>query len=344
MNKQITIQKNASCQFSLLLTNKVSELTKELQSIKDNCEKEFIFISTVNTEHKDIKEICDTFHSECVFTKKENIRQIIENSIKENKILVWFTAKDYETVISLNDLSVKNLNYILIPITPIAQMTCEYIYDIWNKKAIEVFPLAILMNTAVWTEANAEDYTSGLASVLRKGIQENAAFYEWFLGNMYEVFDKEEEFIYTLLEKNAALFQKRLDKKTAAQRCVPHFGAMFEYCISNACKELQHADVISMSCLMHAYLAWGKQILSMEEFYEIRDMFVAFDMRISETNAKAEVLIDYLREDKTDYAYGSFEEFPYLNKIGKIITNSVPTEKDLLDAAMAVYFDEEAMA
>lgn len=344
MNKQITIQKNTSCQFPVMIANQTDALVKEIKAAKEKTSKELCFISVSSEQTPYIQEIITSFQADCNIIAKNEIAEILEKANKDNKLLVWFVSKDYETVVSLDSRSLKGLDYILVPITPIAQITCEYIYDIWSDKATEAFPLAILSDLTVWKNAAEEEYIAGLAAVLRKGIQENAIFYEWFLGNMYEVFDKDECFIESLLEKNAALLQKRLDKKTAAGRCVPHFGSMFEYCISNACKELPHADIISMSCLMHAYLAWGKKILSMEEFYEIRDMFVAFDMRISETNAKAEIIVDYLREDDTPYAYKTFSAFPYLSKIGKIVTNTVPTEKDLLDAAMAVYFDEEAMA
>lgn len=344
MNKQITIQKNASCQFPYVLTNESDTIITELKKIQNSSSKNFLFYYSDKKEHPIIAEITDAFKAECEINTVETISELLNRTIEENKILVWFVSKDFETVISLNNLSLKGFEYVLIPITPIAQITCDYVYDIWSKKATEAFPLAIFNYTSVWQNCSEEDYISGLAAVLRKGIEENASFYEWFLGNMYEVYDKDEAFIFELLEKKAALFQRKLDKKTAAARCVPHFGSMFEYCISNACKELQHADVISMACLMHAYLAWGKKILSMEEFYELRDMFVAFDMRISETNAKAEELINYLREDQTLYQYQNFTDFPYLAKIGKITTDLIPTEKDLLDAAMAVYFDEEAMA
>lgn len=344
MNKEITIIKNTSCQFPVIITENRGEVLNKLIEIKKLSEKEFLFLTSSKDEMSYTKELKESLDAEVIFTEPDKLTKVFQQAISENKILVWFVSKDYETVVSLKDCSLKGFEYILVPTTPIAQITCEYIYDIWNTKAIESFPLAIINDSSLWNTVSEEDYICGLASVLRKGIQENAIFYEWFLGNMYEVFDKDSSFIKLLLEKNASLLQKRFDKKTAAARCVPHFGSMFEFCISNACKELPHADVISMACLMHAYLAWGKKILSMEEFYEIRDMFVAFDMRISETNAKAEVLIDYLRQDNTAYTYKNFAEFPYLCKIGKIITDKIPTEKDLLDAAMAVYFDEEAMA
>lgn len=341
MSKKISIQKNASCHFPIFLEKNAEHLTDFITSYQN--EKEIIFLGNPDKIPDFLMAELSDLEPNFYNLEEHKLTELLVNAITKNQFVVWFPYKDHETTLDLSGLSLKGLDYVLIPVTPIAQITCEYIYDIWNKKGVEYYAKGIYSLITLWKEADTESLLAGYASVLRFGIQENAAFYEWILSNMYEAFEKEEDFLISMLEKKAAILQKKLDNKTVAQRCIPHFGSMFEYCLSSSCKELHESDVISMSCLMHAYLAWSKKILSMEEYFEIRDMFVAFDMGISETSAKAEVLLTKMREDNTRYAYSNFKEFPYLSKIGKLITDNTPTEKDLLDAAMAVYFDEEAL-
>lgn len=341
MNTQIMIQKNTSIQFPAVINDSFNELMDFIQKQKED--KEIVIVSMKDNLPEELKSLTNDLHADYINPLSDTFVSDLADAVSHNKFVIWFAFADHETVLNLDSYSLKGIEYILVPVTPVAQITCEYIYDIWSDKPLEFYPLGIYNAVSVWTEAENDAYTQGLASVLRLGIQENSNFYEWFLGNMYEVYDKDSEFIIKLLEKKLGLFQSRLDKKTTAQRCVPHYGSMFESCIRKSCPEMHDADIISLACQMHSYLAWGKKILSMEEFYEMRDMFVAFDMSISETTAKAEIIIQNLQNEKDKYFYTQFKEFPYLSKIGKIITGLQPGESELLDAAKAVYFDEEEM-
>ena len=45
--------------------------------------------------------------------------------------------------------------------------------------------------------------------------------------------------------------------------------------------ELYHGECVALGTVAAAYISWKKEMLSMEEFYEIRDMFVPFYLPIS---------------------------------------------------------------
>ncbi len=341
MNTEIMIQKNTSIQFPAVINEDYNELMNFIQIQKE--ERAIVIVAEKTNLSAKLIELADVLRADYINPLSDTFVSDLADAVSSNKFIVWFASTDHETVLKLDAYSLKGIQYILVPVTPVAQITCEYIYDIWSDKPSEFYPLGIYNAVSVWTKAETDAYTEGLASVLRLGIQESGNFYEWFLGNMYEVYDKDQDFIIKMLEKKFGLFQTRIDKKTTAQRCVPHYGAMFESCIRKSCPEMHAADIISLACQMHSYLAWGKKILSMEEFYEMRDMFVAFDMSISETTAKAEIINKNLQNEKNKYFYTQFSEFPYLSKIGKIITGLKPGDNELLDAAKAVYFDEEEM-
>lgn len=340
MNNAIKIVKNASCTFDIVIKKNFKELPSFIQSDTYPA-KEIIYLIQESAVTKELKEEL-TNYGICLTTyKKENFREMLQDASDKEATVVWFASKDHESLCGSSLSSIKNLHYIIVPITPVAQITCENLYTINMDKNIEVFPSGIYLNIDIW-KTSGEAFHEGVAAVLRKGIEENAIFYEWFISNMYEVFDKDENLLIELLEKNASLLQKRLDKLTVAQRCVPYFGSMFKNSIQNTCVGLNDADIISLSCIMHAYIGWGQKILSMEEFYEIRDMFVAFDMRISETDSTAKKLLKGLETPESVFYYGNFTDFPYLSKIGKVIYGIIPSRKELEDAANAIYFDEEA--
>lgn len=337
--KEILISKNKSTSYKLSIIDKFDDINY-LYSNTENV----IFLYHDSIKNNTLINSMNLSGSVITYNSQESLIKSLKNAVSYNQKVIWFTSKDHETVFSNELNEIKELNYDLIPITPIAQITSDYIYNIFQDKIIEILPVNVIKCIESWTKSEQQHYIDGLAATLRIGIEKSSNIYEWFINNMYEVFDKEPDFIYELLEKKADLTQKDFNKLTLGGRCVPHFGSMFEYCIQNACKTLTQSDIISLSCLMHAYIGWGKKMLSMEEFYEIRDMFVAFDMSISETIAKAEDIIKYLEDDTTIYSLKSIKEFPYLKKIGKTLPGLLPSESELLDAAKAVYFDEEEMA
>ena len=80
---------------------------------------------------------------------------------------------------------------------------------------------------------------------------------------------------------------------------------------------LQHGECVALGCIVAAFISWKKQLLSMEEYYEVRDMFVPFYLPISVDNIDPQEILKLTKSDKKMES-GKIK-FVLLKKIGKII-------------------------
>ena len=68
----------------------------------------------------------------------------------------------------------------------------------------------------------------------------------------------------------------------------------------------------------------------MEEYYEVRDMFVPFNLPISMDNIDPEKILKYTKSDKK--MVGGKVKFTLLKRIGEAYSDLSLTDEDLLEA------------
>ncbi len=77
----------------------------------------------------------------------------------------------------------------------------------------------------------------------------------------------------------------------------------------------------------------------MEEYYEIRDMFVPFNLPISIDDIEPEEILALTKSDKKMSA-GQIR-FILLKKVGKAVIDMNVTDEDILNAIKEIHFSEE---
>jgi len=362
MNEPILIKKNTSLTIPVWIENNMSPLADAVSSI-DN--QKIIVLWNDASISKLLKDEIKTMFPTAEYVsyescnipflgKKINEADVLYQTLVRGKnnqnLILWFVQDEYESLIAANISELKNLSYLLIPVTPVAQITCEYIRTYGDIDAAEVFPKGIYLNSSVWEKAEVQDFLSGIACAMRKGIQESSSLYEWMISNLYEILDKEAGIYDELMKKSSVLAKNRIEKKTTAERCNPLFGTICENVFFENCKELSFAEIISLSCIAHAHISWKKDILSMEEFYEIRDMFVAFGLGISQTELTAnDFSLKVMEENKGLWpgikhnTENVNENFVYLRKLGSVTFAEAPVDTLLKEAGEDLYFDPTSM-
>ena len=80
----------------------------------------------------------------------------------------------------------------------------------------------------------------------------------------------------------------------------------------------------------------------MEEYYEIRDMFVPFYLPITVGKIDPEEILRLTKSDKK--MQGNQIRFILLKKIGKAIIDTTVTDEEILAGIKEVYFDETECA
>ena len=103
--------------------------------------------------------------------------------------------------------------------------------------------------------------------------------------------------------------------------------------------ELYHGECVALGTVAAAYISWKKEMLSMEEFYEIRDMFVPFYLPISVDDIDPQEILKLTKSDKKMEA-GKIK-FILLKKIGKAVIDRTVTDDEILAAIEEINFSEE---
>ena len=90
-----------------------------------------------------------------------------------------------------------------------------------------------------------------------------------------------------------------------------------------------------------AFISWKRENISMEEYYEVRDMFVPFNLPISIDDIDPEEILSLTKSDKKMEA-GQIK-FVLLKKVGKAYVDRTVTDAEILDAVKEIYFSDEDM-
>ena len=69
------------------------------------------------------------------------------------------------------------------------------------------------------------------------------------------------------------------DPEERGERALLNFGHTIGHAIEkNSGFSLLHGECVALGCVAAAYISWKKGRIEMEEYYEIRDMFVPFQL------------------------------------------------------------------
>ena len=132
------------------------------------------------------------------------------------------------------------------------------------------------------------------------------------------------------------------DPKEQGDRALLNFGHTIGHAIEKAKHfEMLHGECIALGMVAAAYISWKHESLSMDEYYEVRDMFVPFNLPISIDDIDPEEILALTKSDKKMEA-GQIR-FVLLKKVGKAFVDKTVTDAEILEAVKEIYFSDEDM-
>lgn len=177
------------------------------------------------------------------------------------------------------------------------------------------------------------EFACGMSEILKAGLIKNGSFYEWQINNFDVINDKDPESIIYML-READEVKRRVvenDPFEKGERMQLNFGHTIGHAIEKSSGfGYNHGESVALGMVAAAYISWKRNYLSMEEFYEIRDMFVPFNLPISTDPFDVEEIIKAISMDKKKI--NGKLNFILLKKIGKAITVNDVTEDEMKDA------------
>ena len=190
-------------------------------------------------------------------------------------------------------------------------------------------PRLVYINTSVLKTLSDLQFASGMAEVLKAGLLKDANFYEWTINNFLEINDKNEEILTNMIRKSIEIKKFIVEKDPFEQgdRALLNLGHTVGHAIEKYMNFTKaHGECVALGTIVAAFISYKREMISMEDFYEIRDMFVPFNLPISVDEIDADEIIRLTKSDKK--AENGFIKFILLKKIGKaVIVKDVKDEE-----------------
>ncbi len=203
-------------------------------------------------------------------------------------------------------------------------------------------PRLVYMNVKTLKTLDDRQFFSGFAEIMKHGLIKDALFYEWLLDHMYEICDREEETLLEMVERSCTIKKLVVEKDPLEKgdRALLNFGHTIGHAIEKAVNfTLTHGECVALGAVAAAFISWKHEWLSMEEYYEIRDMFVPFNLPISIENIDPQEVLRLTRSDKK--MEGDSIKFVLLKKVGKALIDRTVTDEDILNAISEIHYVED---
>lgn len=183
-------------------------------------------------------------------------------------------------------------------------------------------------------EADPKEYLIFIAHSLRYGACHKAKFFMWLDRNNYEIKEQDEETVNALLKEALSVFKKSLTDDNPE---IEFFDQIL-YKVFEKTGLFAEADMIGLSLTLLSFISFKKELISEEEYLEIRDLLVPYKIMISQCKIKPEKLFLTYKEIITD----SDLQIKLLCKLGKGIVCDLPSDDLVKEAFKEITYDRES--
>lgn len=243
----------------------------------------------------------------------------------------------------------RGIDFVQIPTTLLAQADSS----IGGKTGVDFdgfknmvgafyMPKLVYMNVGVLKSLDDRQFFSGFAEIMKHGLIKDAVFYEWLLDHMYEICDRDVDTLLEMVERSSKIKKLVVEKDPTEKgdRALLNFGHTIGHAIEKYKNfTLTHGECVALGAVAAAFISWKHEWLSMEEYYEIRDMFVPFNLPISVEDIEPQEILRLTKSDKK--VEGDSIKFVLLKKVGKAVIDRTVTDDDILNALSEIQYSED---
>lgn len=357
MENRLTVNYQGKPCYDILFTTDFSDLSKEIVSLGFENRKIAVITDTNvgKIYGEEVKKCLEGITDTCVIYEipagEENkqlseIQKIyeflMERHFDRHDLLValgggvvgdmcGFTAATY----------LRGISFVQIPTTLLSQTDSSVggktgvdLNGVKNMVGAFYMPRLVYINVSTLKTLDGRQYASGFAEVMKYGLIKDQNFYEYLIENMYEINDKDPEVVMEIVKKSCDIKRAVVEKDPTekGERALLNFGHTLGHAIEKHKNfELAHGECVALGSIAAAFISWKRQLISMEEYYEIRDMFVPFNLPISIEDVDKDAVLELTKSDKKSDS-GKIK-FILLKKIGKAFIDDTVT-RDEMEAAL----------
>ncbi len=310
--------------------------------LEGRCRRTLLHVFPAGEEHKNLDTVKDIYRAliEAGFDRKDLLLALGGGVVGD---ITGYAAATY----------LRGVDFVQVPTTLIAQSDSS----IGGKTGVDFdgyknmvgafyMPKLVYMNVSALKELDDRQFYAGFAEVMKHGLIKDAMFYEWLLDHMYEIHDRDPETLAEMVMRSCTVKKLVVEKdpKEQGDRALLNFGHTIGHAIEKYRNfEMLHGECIALGMVAAAHLSWKRNWLSKDEYYEVRDMFVPFNLPISIDDIEPEEILRLTKSDKK--MEGGHVKFVLLKKVGKAVIDKTVTDEEILEAVREIYFsDEDAKA
>lgn len=367
MAQRLSVLKDKKPCYDIVFTKSFGDLEEEMKQL-DTANKKLCIVTDSTVDNLYSGEVASILGKCCKKVSKfvfpageaqknlDTVRELYRYLIKEG-----FDRKDMLVALGggvVGDTAgfaaatyLRGIDFIQVPTTLLAQADSS----IGGKTGVDFdgyknmvgafrMPRLVYMNMEVLRTLDERMYFSGFGEVMKHGLIKDASFYEWLIDKMYEICERDPDTLEEMMVRSCSVKKLVVEKDPTEQgeRALLNFGHTIGHAIEKAKKfKLYHGECVALGAVAAAYISWKKNLLTMEEFYEVRDMFVPFNLPISVDGIDPEEILRLTKSDKK-MENGKIK-FILLKKIGKAVIDTSVTDEEILAAVKEIYFDENAL-
>lgn len=203
-------------------------------------------------------------------------------------------------------------------------------------------PSLVYINVDTLNTLPEREFIAGIAEAMKAGLILDSKYYMWIIENMYEITDKEPEALSELI-KSAISIKKTIVEKDPYEeneRKLLNLGHTIGHALESYFDgEYNHGESVALGIVAASFISWKRGLMSMEEYYEIRDMFVFYKLPISISDVDYKKIHSLIAKDKKKT--GKKTSMVLLKKIGKAILTDDVTDKEIDSALDELVFKDE---
>lgn len=365
MSERLTINYEKKPCYDIVFSQSFEDLPGELDKL--DIEKRKVCIITdshvAGLFGKEVTELLAESCAKCVLhtfeageenktldTVREIYRFLIEEKFDRRDLLIALGGGVVGDVTGFAAATyLRGVDFVQIPTTLLAQADSSIggktgvDFDGYKNMAGAFYmPRLVYMNISVLKTLDDRQFYSGFAEIMKHGLIKDGRFYEWLLENMYEICDRDAKILLEMVMRSCNIKKLVVEKDPTekGERALLNFGHTIGHAIEKSRNfTMTHGECVSLGCVAAAYISWKHEWLSMEEYYEIRDMFVPFNLPISLEDIDPEEILSLTKSDKK--MEGGTIKFILLKKVGKALIDLNVTDDDILGAVREILYVED---
>ncbi len=312
---------------------------KQIQELLEPvCRKVILFSFPAGEENKTLDTIKEAYKTliEAGFDRKDLILALGGGVVGD---MAGYTAATY----------LRGIDFVQVPTTLLAQSDSS----IGGKTGVDFdgyknmvgafhMPRLVYMNLATLKTLDARQFYNGFAEVMKHGLIKDAIFYEWLIDKMYEICERDLDTLEEMIMRSCTVKKLVVEKDPTEQgeRALLNFGHTIGHAIEKYKNfTLSHGECVALGCVAAAFISWKHELLTMEEYYEVRDMFVPFNLPISVEDIDPQEVLRLTKSDKK-MKDGTLQ-FILLKRVGKAMRDTSVTDEDILAALDELTFKDE---